>query len=303
MININNSMLYRRLINMDAEHVLSGISSKEAGWTYVSTGKELNRLFYPISGQGWITIEKKKIPMKPGFLYLLPGNVCHSFGTDEGSESLVYYWTHYKMSLSDYNLMKDLSISFDTEVKDPQAITAVFEKLIRNQKSGSLIENWRTKAALLELTAYYMEYAGLELKIAAKQDVLDQINEMLSYIETHLNESISIEQLASIACLHPNYFITIFKSLIGVSPVNYMNERRLELAKTLLSDTDMPVSEIAARIGMQNHYLSRLFKQHFGVTPRRYRELSLSIDGSIKPPLKHEHIAELAAGREEAFDE
>ncbi|MNG08321.1 Bifunctional transcriptional activator/DNA repair enzyme AdaA [compost metagenome] len=151
-----------------------------------------------------------------------------------------------------------------------------------------MFQSWRTKAALLELIACFMEGAGLECRIEAKQEMMEQFDDVLNYIENNMSESISIEQLASIVCLHPNYFITMFKSLTGSSPVNYMNERRLEQARVLLSETDMAVADVAARIGMQNHYLSRLFKQSYGVTPRRYRELSQSIDGAVQPA---EHAA------------
>jgi len=267
---------------MEAEHVLSGISSREAGWMNDSTGKELNRLFYPIAGEGWLRMEAGRIAMEPGKLYLLPGDAVLSFGT-EGSESFVFYWTHYKMKLGDYNLLKELDVPFWAAASNRLELVELFEKLIRLQRSDSLLQGWRTKAALLELIACFMEGAGLERQIEAKRAMMEQFDDVLSYIEMNISESISIEQLASIVCLHPNYFITMFKSLTGTSPVNYMNERRLEQARALLSETDMAVSDVATRIGMQNHYLSRLFKQQYGVTPRRYRELSMSIDGAVQP--------------------
>ncbi|GFN29902.1 helix-turn-helix transcriptional regulator [Paenibacillus xylaniclasticus] len=277
-----DSILHRKLIQMDAEHVLSGISSREAGWISDSTGIELNRLFLPISGQGWLQIENKRMTTIPGKLYLLPVDAELSFGT-EGSSSFVFYFTHFKMNLGDYNLLKELEVPFWIEAVNEQELIELFEKLIRLQQTDSLLQEWRKKAVLLELIAYYMEGAGFERKIEAKQALIEQFEEVLNYIEDNMSESITIEQLASIVCLHPNYFITIFKSFTGISPVNYIIERRLEHAKALLSETDMAVADVAARIGMQNHYLSRLFKQHFGLTPRRYRKLSHSIEGAVQP--------------------
>ncbi|WP_164779718.1 helix-turn-helix transcriptional regulator [Paenibacillus kobensis] len=307
-----DSILHRKLNQMDAEHVLSGISSREAGWTNDSTGRELNRLFYPVAGEGWLQIEAGRMKMEPGKLYLLPGDAELSFGT-EGSGSFVFYWTHYKMNMGDYNLLKELEVPFWTDAVNRQELIELFEKLIRLQQTETMLQGWRRKAALLELIACFMEGAGLERKIEAKQEVMEQFDDVLSYIEDNMSESISIEQLASIVCLHPNYFITMFKSLTGTSPVHYMNERRLEQARTLLSETDMAVADVAARIGMQNHYLSRLFKQHYGVTPRRYRELSQSIDGAVQPAepkactgdtgreegLTHERNSRFGSGRNE----
>src|SRR5690606_31222368 len=92
-------------------------------------------------------------------------------------------------------------------------------------------------------------------------------------IDDHLADNMTLEDLARIAYLHPNYFISMFKNTIGCSPIQYVNMKRLETAKKLLAQTDIQVADIAASVGMQNHYLSRLFKQHIGISPTRYRHL------------------------------
>lgn len=291
-----DDLLLRRLNQIEVEHALSGISRKEPGWTHDAKNSELTRLFYPVSGKGWLRIEQKQYVMEPGYLYLLPGTVELAYGTAE-DESLVFYWTHYKMNLGGYQLLTELDIPFVVAAPDAHEATDLYEKLIDLQLADTLLQNWRTKAVLLELMACFLEGAGLEQAFMDKRDKLDPFRESLAYIEKHLSESISIDQLASIECMHPNYFTTIFKSVVGSSPVNYMNERRLELARTLLSETTLNVSDIAGRIGMQNHYLSRLFKQQFGITPRRYRELSQSIDGTMQrnPELQQQAKVETAA--------
>ncbi|EFM11992.1 transcriptional regulator, AraC family [Paenibacillus curdlanolyticus YK9] len=278
------SILYRRLKQIDVEHLLSGISSREPGWVHESVGQGLSRLFYPLEGSGWLRVGERHYELRPGHLYMLPGDVDQAFGT-LGSGSFVFYWTHYRINMADYNLLKELDVPFQMKVKaeEHRELVAHFDRLLLLQQSTALTNNWRAKAVLLELSAIFLESVELERKLEAKQEMIERFDEVLAFIEERLAESLSIEQLAQIACLHPNYFVTMFKSLTGLSPVNYMNERRLELARSLLSDTELPVMDIAERIGMQNHYLSRLFKQQYGITPRRYRELSQSIDGAVQP--------------------
>ncbi|MBD3921590.1 AraC family transcriptional regulator [Paenibacillus sp. PR3] len=279
---IYDDLLLRRLNQIEVEHALSGISRKDSGWTYDAKNSDLTRLFYPVNGKGWLRIEHKEFVMEPGFLYMLPGSVDLAYGT-AGDEELVFYWTHFKMNLGGFQLLTELDIPFVVAAPDKHEATDLYEKLIGLQQVDTLLQSWRTRAVLLELLACFLEGAGLEQAFMNKRDKLDPFRDSLAYIEEHLSESISIEQLASIECMHPNYFTTIFKSVVGSSPVNYMNERRLEQARTLLEQTTLNVSDIAGRIGMQNHYLSRLFKQQYGITPRRYRELSQSIDGAMQP--------------------
>jgi AraC-like DNA-binding protein len=276
-----DDLLLRRLNQIEVEHALSGISRREPGWTHEAKNSNLTRLFYPVRGKGWLRIEQKQFVMEPGYLYLLPGSVDLAYGTKD--QELVLYWTHYKMNIGGYQLLTELDIPFVVAAPDKHEATDLYEKLIGLQLANTLLQSWRTKAALLELMACFLEGAGLEQAFMEKRDKLDPFRESLAYIEEHLSGSISIEQLASIECMHPNYFTTMFKSVVGSSPVNYMNERRLELARTLLAATTLNVADIASRVGMQNHYLSRLFKQKYGVTPRRYRELSQSIDGAMQP--------------------
>jgi AraC-type DNA-binding domain-containing proteins len=279
---IYDDLLLRRLNQIEVEHALSGISRKESGWTHDVKNSDLTRLFYPINGKGWLRFEHKELVMEPGFLYMLPGSVDLSYGTS-GDEDLVIYWTNFKMNLGGFQLLTELDIPFVVTAPDKHEATDLYEKLIRLQQANTLLKSWRTKAVLLELLACFLEGAGLEQAFMNRRDKLDPFRDSLAYIEEHLSESISIEKLASIECMHPNYFTTIFKSVVGSSPVNYMNERRLELARKLLGQTTLNVSDIASRVGMQNHYLSRMFKQQYGITPRRYRELSQSIDGAMQP--------------------
>jgi YesN/AraC family two-component response regulator len=53
-----------------------------------------------------------------------------------------------------------------------------------------------------------------------------------------------------------------------------VTNRRIAAAKQLLTDTTLPVAAVAANVGMQNHYLSRLFKRYTGITPVQYRRIA-----------------------------
>ena len=99
--------------------------------------------------------------------------------------------------------------------------------------------------------------------------VLRRIRE---YIDGNIDQRISVELLAGLANLSVCYFVRAFKQSMGVTPHDYLIRQRVERTKQLLSDSDMPLSEIALVAGFadQSHF-SRRFRQHVGMSPRDYR--------------------------------
>ena len=92
------------------------------------------------------------------------------------------------------------------------------------------------------------------------------------YVEEHLSENIELETLADIAGLSKWHFARAFKQSVGTPPHFYLVQRRLERAQELLAETDLPLAQIALKIGFsdQSHF-SRRFRTLLGLTPRSFR--------------------------------
>ncbi|MBX3522838.1 MAG: helix-turn-helix transcriptional regulator [Xanthobacteraceae bacterium] len=100
-----------------------------------------------------------------------------------------------------------------------------------------------------------------------------QLHRLLEYIEVRIAEDISLSDLAALAGLSRFHFLRIFKNTVGTTPHQYVLRRRLELAKTLLADGDLPIQAIAARAGFTSAvHFSRAFQQRVGVSAREYRK-------------------------------
>ena len=95
------------------------------------------------------------------------------------------------------------------------------------------------------------------------------------FIDAHLETNIALRELAGIARLSIGHFARAFRQSEGVSPHDYLMQRRVARAQNLLGSSDLPLSEIAIACGFadQSHF-SRRFKERVGVTPSRYRWLS-----------------------------
>lgn len=95
----------------------------------------------------------------------------------------------------------------------------------------------------------------------------------LSYIQTHLRESITMKDMATLCHLSPSYFSRLFGREMGENFVSYVNHKKIQLAKELLRETNKNVSMIAAELSYQDssHFIN-LFKRFEGITPQVYRQ-------------------------------
>ena len=94
---------------------------------------------------------------------------------------------------------------------------------------------------------------------------------VVSYIEEHVSEPISLATLAHLARLSPYHFSRAFKQSFGVPPHRYHTNRRIELAKTLLEKRAFSVTDIGTRLGFsETSSFSAAFRKTTGLTPSRY---------------------------------
>ena len=86
--------------------------------------------------------------------------------------------------------------------------------------------------------------------------------------------NITYNEIADYIGVNRSYLTNSFKKMIGCSPQEYLVNLRMEKAKTMLLKTDMPIHAIASEVGYTDQLaFSKIFKQHYGASPRAYREL------------------------------
>ncbi|WP_166365794.1 helix-turn-helix transcriptional regulator [Pseudomonas akapageensis] len=97
----------------------------------------------------------------------------------------------------------------------------------------------------------------------------------LDFVEGHLAQNISVEDIAAAARTSHFHFAHTFRQAMGVSPYHYLLQRRIERAKVLLRETDAPISEVALATGFssQSHFTA-CFHRTSQETPKRFRERS-----------------------------
>lgn len=101
-----------------------------------------------------------------------------------------------------------------------------------------------------------------------------KLRRAVRYIDENLRNQLTLSSMADAVALSPGHFSHAFRQAAGVTPHRYVLERRVERAKELLRQSDLPITEIADRIGCSSHsHFSVLFHRVTGLTPRQFRSL------------------------------
>jgi transcriptional regulator GlxA family with amidase domain len=110
------------------------------------------------------------------------------------------------------------------------------------------------------------------------------LKRVLAYVEGHLAERVSIEQLAAVAGLSVFHFARAFKQSEGRTPHEHLVERRVAHAHRLLKETDTPLPEIALASGFADQsHLARHFKKRLGMSPRTFRQSERANSALVLP--------------------
>ena len=113
------------------------------------------------------------------------------------------------------------------------------------------------------------------VRLSTRLQLYRQLARAMDLIHDRLGEELSLEALAGEACLSKYHFLRLFRMAYGNSPHQYIQQLRMEKARTILSRTDTPISDVADTLGFVNSQsFSRLFAQRMGVSPTAYRALT-----------------------------
>jgi AraC family transcriptional regulator len=99
-----------------------------------------------------------------------------------------------------------------------------------------------------------------------------KLHDALRLIESSMHVQLKVADISAAALLSAFHFSRQFTKSTGMSPHAYLTARRIERAKELLTQTDLPIAQIALRVGYRTQaHLTGVFVKAVGMTPRRYR--------------------------------
>jgi AraC family transcriptional regulator len=110
---------------------------------------------------------------------------------------------------------------------------------------------------------------------ATREELYRRVQIAKQHADSSLHTAVTLDELAAVAGMSPNHLLRTFRRAFGLTPHQYIVERRLERAKALLAGTSLPVTEICTEVGFESlGTFSWLFRRRVGFSPSEYRSQS-----------------------------
>lgn len=254
--------------------LLQGYNVCAPDWGETDCIYGFNKFYYFQDGEAAIIISGDPYYPKPGELFMIPSYTKHTYRQNL-SNPVLKYWCHFDIKFSSE---QKLIYSRDTVkcVPDRNIAIPLFERLIKLNTVSNPLDILSEKAILIELFKLFLDQVPYQKLMPQSPDhFIVRIND---YIEKNLQKMITLKDMADIAHLHPNYFISYFKKSFSVSPLEYVNAVRLDKAAQLLVENPgISIEQAAYSVGFNDYrYFGRSFKKRYGLTPSAYRGLPTS---------------------------
>lgn len=150
------------------------------------------------------------------------------------------------------------------------------QKLIKVCLSNSI-----TKDVIADLTLQEMliQIIQLQTQKSIENNTFRENNSSLfpiiSYIKANIHSAINLKNLSDVANMSTTAFHRFFKKELGITPIEFIAQEKIKMAKTLLSEPNIHINEVSYELGYEDsNYFIRLFKKHEGITPKQYQKLA-----------------------------
>lgn len=268
-----------------------GLAVHNADWNWKNVNSPFTRLYYVTEGSAQIELPDGIYTLSPKHMYFIPAFTIH---TNICKSNFVHYYLHiYEDHYSDNDWLDHWKFPVEIEATDldlalfkrlceinphmtlPKSDPTTYDNnptlmqnLIKNRQRA-FCDKVESRGIVFQLLSRFFKQGQSKIEM---ED--NRIAKTVLYIRKHLNEAIELEKLAEISCLSKDHFIRLFKKELGTTPLQYINQKKIEKAQLLLITEELAVKEIAFQLAFDDYsYFNRLFKKTTGVTPQEYRRL------------------------------
>lgn len=240
-------------------------------------------ILYFEEGEALIHCNSCQIPAGPGEIIVINSNDLH-YG-ETVSQRLVYYVVEFDLSflqsgqldLCQTRYMTPLvqnRLLFHNRITEAKPLVREVRRLIREYHRQDLGYELAIKAYMYRILVLLLRLYGAQTLSESDKErqrkTLDRLSPVLSYMEKHYCQPVSLSRLAAMVSLSPHYFCRQFKEVTGLSPLGYLNQIRLNKAEALIKGGGVNITEAALAVGFNDsNYFSRLFKKYKHLPPSR----------------------------------
>ncbi len=252
---------------------LTGIGGTEwQGHIIREEGYYWHQILLCSGGSGVLKYDNTSVRISDNCLFFLPADYPHEYYPDE------IKWDTRYVAFDGYacrDILSELNMTGPMVIKvaDTGSMKKLYDKIFVALKSDKVYGNYTCSGLVY---SYILEFYRLASDIAVKggAEKSNILMPALNYIDNNFRNDFSVAVLAEISGVSQQYLCRIFKQTMNLRPNEYITRRRLIEAKKLLSESDIPVSDVAAQSGFSDTgYFCTVFRRYESITPVEYRKI------------------------------
>lgn len=236
-------------------------------------GYQWHQILFSAGGKGVLKFDNTLSAIDEGSYFFLPANYPHEYFPENGMWNVTWvtfdgYAANHILSL--LGMTKPIII----RPEDNGTLEKIFGRMYTAQNSDKLYCDFTCSGLIYEYIIEFRRHIDDRMNKSRSERSKLLIN-VLEYIDGHFNTDFPMTYLAEIAGVTPQHLCRIFKDSLNVRPNEYLAKKRIQEAKRLMQNSNMPIADIAAACGYPNAgYFSTVFKKLEGITPAEYRSQS-----------------------------
>ncbi len=244
----------------------------EGDWLSIPHAHNYTELFYIIDGDGIFQIEDRSFPVEANQLVVVNPNVIHTELSHDSRpmEYIVVGLEGMELKLSGNQDDRFCLLTFPGQ----DSTLMCMQNILAELQTRSAEYETVCQAYLEILVVQLIRSANFSFSQASTRPPVNRLCSFIRhYIDNHYKERLTLDLLAQVGSVNKYYLAHAYKEEFGTSPISYMNFRRVEEGKRLLSETDWSLSQIAHILGFSSaSYFSQAFRNLVGVSPMEYRK-------------------------------
>ncbi|QHT61181.1 AraC family transcriptional regulator [Paenibacillus lycopersici] len=231
-------------------------------------------LHYVVDGIGFFSQEDHTYSLKSGDLFCLFPHVSQEYYTS-AEHPLKLAWVAF-----DGRMAKDVLDRIGLRPESPYLSRPADAELERRMESFfALIRKDGGDGAELMKSSIFLGILGWLTETAEKPSRKEAgaeswLDKGMAYMNLHFAEGITVQEISKYAGVDRTYFSKSFRKAYGMTPVRYLQQLKIDAAKSMLAETEYKLAEIAQSVGYPDLFtFSKAFKKHVGLPPNHYRHL------------------------------
>lgn len=280
-----NSLYDDRLIKYDYQPDVKAFYFRE--WTNFIMDSFHNHdraeIMYVISGGCIINVEDLQVKFKKGDFILIDAEVPHQLVVDKNNSCrMLNIEFGFKERKNILPSIKDLINNVNTIssmfamnckyliLKDNDEVYQALKNLIMELSSDNEKDEFSIQLYFIEVFLKISQLIDLNYGSSTTNI---HINKTIDFISMNYDRDLSVSELSMHINVNVDYLHRIFKQNTGFTIVEFLTSMRIEKAKMLLKNTDIPIIDVSGYVGINSRqYFSHVFKKNTGISPSQYRK-------------------------------